>query len=149
MCWEGEVLSERPPPGVPRGASVGPKGGQMCSVLSPAALWSAIRGGVTLGSDAAAPSSTLTVAEQSERRARRWPVLLSLLLALGAAALTPAPALADTKTWMGQFLGDRFWTTPGNWMGGVAPVAGDDLVFPANAVHFVTTNDFADGTIFN
>jgi autotransporter-associated beta strand protein len=76
--------------------------------------------------------------------------LLGVLLALAAAALTPTPALADTKTWMGDFvIGGQFWTIPGNWAGGVAPVAGDDLVFPANAIRHTTNNDYPAGTKFN
>ena len=37
---------------------------------------------------------------------------------------------------------------PANW-GGTAPVAGDDLVFPAGAARLSNTNDFGDGTAFN
>src|SRR5438270_901865 len=151
MYWAGSFCGRSGPP--VGGPLAGPQrwtgGGQMCSVLSPAALWPAVRGGAPVGRGVVAASSSSAVPEKGWRRARVGPVLLGVLLALGAAALTPAPALADTKTWMGQFLGDRFWTTPGNWVGGVAPVPGDDLVFPANAIHFVTTNDFPDGTMFN
>jgi autotransporter-associated beta strand protein len=70
-----------------------------------------------------------------------WSILLGTLLALLAAALNPAPALAAQKMWSG--LGaDANWSTPANWVGGVAPVDGDDLVFPAGASQLTNTNDF-------
>ena len=37
---------------------------------------------------------------------------------------------------------------PGNW-GGTAPVAGDDLVFPANALNTTNTNDLPADTAFD
>src|SRR5947199_46090 len=72
--------------------------------------------------------------------ARLWPMLLGVLLALVAAALTPASALAATRTWTGA-AADGDWTEPANW-GGLAPVAGDDLVFPAGALRLTNTNNF-------
>ncbi len=56
-------------------------------------------------------------------------------------------AAAATATWTGGG-GDNNWTTAANW-GGTAPVAGDDLVFPAGAARLSNTNDFAAGTGFN
>src|SRR4051812_16780834 len=44
--------------------------------------------------------------------------------------------------------GGGFMSTPGNWVGGVAPSAGDDLVFPALAQNITVTNDFSPGTQF-
>ena len=38
--------------------------------------------------------------------------------------------------------GDNNWTTAANW-GGTAPVAGDDLVFPAGAARLSNTNNYA------
>jgi hypothetical protein len=55
-----------------------------------------------------------------------------------------APA---TDVWTGAVSGS--WTTAGNWTGGVAPVAGDDLDFPAGAANLLNTNDFPSGTRFN
>jgi hypothetical protein len=126
----------------------------MCSVLSPAALWFAVgrrpprsRGA---GNGAAVAPPPSAVPGPGRRLAPLGSGVLGVLLALAAAALTPAPALADTKTWMGGFIiGGQFWTTPGNWVGGVAPVAGDDLVFPPDAIRLVTTNDFPDSTTFH
>src|SRR4051794_6189242 len=86
---------------------------------------------------------------QGRSLARVGPAVLGALLALLAAALTPAPALAATKTWSGRLFLDTNWTTPSNWVGGVAPVAGDDLVFPSNAVRFTSNNDFPPGTKFH
>jgi hypothetical protein len=40
------------------------------------------------------------------------------------------------------------WTTADNWIGDVAPSAGDDLVF-AGSTQTSTQNDFAAGTSFN
>jgi autotransporter-associated beta strand protein len=46
-----------------------------------------------------------------------------------AVSLTfPVPAHADDRTWTGGG-GDNFWTTADNWLGGVAPIAGDALFF--------------------
>ena len=44
---------------------------------------------------------------------------------------------------------DNHWTTATNWVGDVAPHAGDDLVFPTGAKQLTATNDFAAGTAFN
>lgn len=48
--------------------------------------------------------------------------------------------MAATKTWSG--LGaDANWQTAANWTGNVAPVAGDDLVFPAAAPQQANNNN--------
>jgi hypothetical protein len=46
---------------------------------------------------------------------------------------------------------DANWTTPANWVGGMAPQAGDDLSFgAAGALQKATTfNDFSAATAFN
>ena len=56
--------------------------------------------------------------------------------------LTPAIA-----TWDGGGANNN-WTTAANWVGDVAPNAGDDLVFPDGIAQHVTVNDFAAGTQF-
>ncbi|MFN4261141.1 MAG: beta strand repeat-containing protein [Gemmataceae bacterium] len=56
-----------------------------------------------------------------------------------------APA---TAIWTGA-AGDGLWTTAANWNGGVAPVAGDDLIFPDGAATLTVTNDFTVGTTFS
>ena len=45
------------------------------------------------------------------------------------------------KTWDGGGANNN-WTTATNWAGDVAPVANDDLVFPATAAQFAANNDF-------
>src|SRR5262249_34665214 len=54
---------------------------------------------------------------------------------------------ATTVVWTG--LGaDANWTTPGNWGGGAAPLAGDTLVFGAGAAQKTANNDFPSATTF-
>jgi hypothetical protein len=53
---------------------------------------------------------------------------------------------ATTVSWTGAVNG--LWSNGGNWVGGVAPVAGDDLVFPGGASNLNNTNDLPAGTIF-
>src|SRR5262249_10360745 len=53
-----------------------------------------------------------------------------------------------TDTWDGGG-SDSNWTTAANWVGDVAPLAGDNLVFPSGAVQLSNTNNFASGTVFN
>ncbi len=48
---------------------------------------------------------------------------------------------AASKTWDGGGANNN-WTTAANWAGDVAPVANDDLVFPATAAQFSVNNDF-------
>jgi (2Fe-2S) ferredoxin len=45
------------------------------------------------------------------------------------------------KTWDGGGA-DNNWSTAANWVGDVAPVPGDDLVFPAAAIKFTANNNF-------
>lgn len=54
---------------------------------------------------------------------------------------------AKTVTWSGAG-GDDNWQNGANWQGGVAPAAGDRLVFPADAARLANTNDFPAGTTF-
>ncbi len=51
------------------------------------------------------------------------------------------------RTWDGGGANGN-WTTAANWVGDVAPVANDDLVFPATAAQFMTTHNY-NGTTFN
>ena len=44
---------------------------------------------------------------------------------------------------------DATWTTASNWVGDVAPAAGDDLYFPATAAQRVNVNTFPAGTAFD
>jgi autotransporter-associated beta strand protein len=69
---------------------------------------------------------------------------------LGGTYLSSAELYADaaTRTWDGGGTNDN-WTTAGNWVGDVAPTAGDDLVFPPGAARLINVNNFAAGTAFN
>jgi autotransporter-associated beta strand protein len=69
-------------------------------------------------------------------------VVVAGVAVVGVAA--PAQA-AGTSTWTGA--SSTLWSDPDNW-GGVAPVAGADLVFPADAAGTTAVNDFAAGTSF-
>jgi hypothetical protein len=78
------------------------------------------------------------------------PRRISTILAfvIGGAFLIEEPARAVTKTWTG--LGaDANWTTAANWSPSGAPVAGDDLVFPAGASRLSNLNDTASSTSYN
>jgi fibronectin-binding autotransporter adhesin len=85
-----------------------------------------------------------TTRYSSRRRTFRRVILGAGLLGFILATVWPAPA-AD-KIWNGAGP-DRFWKTPGNWVGGVAPVAGDSLFF-GGTTHTTTTNNFAADTAF-
>lgn len=57
--------------------------------------------------------------------------------------------LLAVMTWSGGAgTSDTNWTSPANWEGGVAPTAGDDLVFSAAAPQGGTFNNFSAGTNF-
>ncbi len=70
-----------------------------------------------------------------------------LCVALGFSLGSPA-AHAATRTWDGGGTNNA-WTNPTNWMGDVAPLAGDDLVFPAGAARLSHSNNFTGGTVFH
>ena len=72
---------------------------------------------------------------------RLIPVLILILSGL----LTDA--YSATKTWAGVGI-DNNWQTPTNWMENVAPVAGDDLVFPAADSLSSSNNDTTPSTVF-
>ncbi|MBV9957455.1 MAG: VCBS repeat-containing protein, partial [Acidobacteria bacterium] len=57
-------------------------------------------------------------------------------------------ARAATRTWDGGGANSS-WTTAANWVDDVAPVSGDDLVFPAEAAQMTTNNNFLLFTAFN
>jgi len=55
----------------------------------------------------------------------------------------------STRTWSGGGTTNN-WSEGANWVGGIAPVSGSDLIFPSGAARNTTnTNDFATGTTFN
>ncbi|MBN2577926.1 MAG: SBBP repeat-containing protein, partial [Pirellulales bacterium] len=53
----------------------------------------------------------------------------------------------ETCTWNGGG-GDNLWTTAENWTDDVAPLPGDNLVFPGDAARLENVNDFPAGTVF-
>ena len=55
--------------------------------------------------------------------------------------LSASSAHAAVKTWDGS--SSVNWGTAANWAGGVAPVDGDDLIFPAGAANLNNTNNIA------
>ena len=73
-----------------------------------------------------------------------WGVVLSVMLSL----LASSALHAATCTWNGNGT-NKNWTTATNWVGSVAPVAGDDLVFPVGPAQRAPFNDYPAGTTFN
>jgi autotransporter-associated beta strand protein len=70
-------------------------------------------------------------------------------VAIAAAVIVTTGAAtseAVTRTWDGG-AADNSWQAA-NWVGDLAPVAGDDLVFPAGVADKATLNDFPAGTEF-
>src|SRR5215510_7394112 len=80
-----------------------------------------------------------------------WPTsgLTAVLLGgfLLCAALAPPSARGASRFWDGSVNGN--FSSAGNWVGGVAPVAGDDLVFQTGVTRLLVTNDFAPNRAFN
>ena len=70
---------------------------------------------------------------------------LALALAL-LTALAPA-ARGASRFWDGSANGN--FSTAANWVGGVAPVAGDDLVFQAGVAQLLVTNNFSPNRAWN
>jgi hypothetical protein len=65
----------------------------------------------------------------------------------------PRSAGAATRVWRGLSFNDPNWSNGLNWDGGVAPIAGDDLIFETQlpavpATKFTPFNDFPPGTQF-
>ena len=73
---------------------------------------------------------------------------MKIIILLAIMCLFSINSFAAVKTWDGGGA-DSNWTTAANWVGDVAPVAGDDLVFPVTAAQFNTNNNFFFFTNFN
>jgi autotransporter-associated beta strand protein len=73
----------------------------------------------------------------------RWAPALA-----AAGGLLVSSAHAAIRTWDGGGTNNN-WTTATNWVGDVAPTAGDDLLFPPGAPRLSPNNDFPAGTTFN
>lgn len=67
-------------------------------------------------------------------------IFVSLILTLSC--------YSAVKIWDGGGA-DSNWKTAQNWIGDVAPVTDDDLIFPADSAQFSTSNDFFLFTNFN
>lgn len=78
----------------------------------------------------------------------RNPALLLAFCCLAGLWLLAASAHAATRTWSGGAPLLNNWTIAANWSGGVAPVAGDNLVFPLGAARMTNVNNFPAGTAF-
>lgn len=59
------------------------------------------------------------------------------------------PGNPTTLVWSGGSGASDNWSDPANWNGGVAPTAGDDLVFSSVSARLIATNDFPADTQFN
>ncbi len=70
-------------------------------------------------------------------------LILAILFVVGVVNVYPA-----SRTWDGGGA-DANWQTPANWVDNIAPVAGDDLVFPAAALQQSNNNNFFILTSFN
>src|SRR6266508_1843861 len=57
------------------------------------------------------------------------------------------PAPGASRFWDGSVNGN--FSTAGNWVGNVVPVAGDDLVFQAGVTQLLVTNNFSPNRAFN
>src|SRR5262249_46900139 len=68
---------------------------------------------------------------------RAW--LIATAAAVVVFLARPDHAAAGTRTWTGGAWPDTNMSTPANWVAGVVPGAGDDLVFPATATHQTVT----------
>ncbi len=61
--------------------------------------------------------------------------------------VTIAMPVPTTRVWGGGGT-DNKWSTAANWLGGIAPLPGDNLVFPADAIQQENVNDYSAGTVF-
>ena len=76
---------------------------------------------------------------------RRLGVRLGLLVGLLALFADRQIAVGQTKVWAGHTGG--LWSDPGNWVGGVAPVDGDSLLFPYASFSHSMWNDIQGLTV--
>lgn len=72
---------------------------------------------------------------------------MKTLLLTAILAICTSNAFATVRTWDGGGA-DTNWQTAANWAGDVAPVANDDLIFPATATQFTANNNFGLFTTF-
>lgn len=65
---------------------------------------------------------------------------MKIVILLTAICIFSINNFAAVRTWDGGGA-DNNWGTAANWVGDIAPVAGDDLVFPVSAAKFSTNNN--------
>ncbi len=70
---------------------------------------------------------------------RRLNQLFQLTLVFLAWVALTLPARAAVKVWDGSSSGN--WSTSANWTNNVAPVSGDDVIFPVGTARFTLTNN--------
>lgn len=75
-------------------------------------------------------------------------IFLPVIGILALTVLGTTNANGAIKTWDGGGANAN-WNTAANWAGDVAPVAGDDLVFPDGALQQSNNNNLTFGTSFN
>lgn len=84
-------------------------------------------------------------ANPAMERAKLWAVLVGVAVAASAGS---AHAVAATRTWDGGASGTgTSLSTGANWVGDIAPVAGDSMIFPLGFT-VTLTNDYTAGTSF-
>ena len=80
-------------------------------------------------------------------RAARASSRVRFVLAVAFLVMAGAAASAASRFWDGSSSGN--WSLGANWVGNVAPVAGDDLVFQAGVTQLLVTNDFSPNRAFS
>jgi fibronectin-binding autotransporter adhesin len=88
-------------------------------------------------------SSILAIA-----KARRFSIAACSAVSLASIAII-APAQAATVTWSTANATTTSWSLGSNWVGGVAPVAGDDVIVTADGAFDPTNNSAYTGITIN
>ena len=76
-------------------------------------------------------------------------VFVRLIGFLSAILCLSFSAHATLRIWGGGAIMNNSWTNSQNWVGSVAPLAGDDLQFPDGASKDNNNNNYTNGTTFN
>src|SRR6478672_2997136 len=66
-------------------------------------------------------------------------------LVFALVAAVSSNSFGAVRTWDGGGADDN-WRTAGNWVDDIAPVSGDDLVFPAVAAKYTSSNNMPFGS---
>src|ERR1043165_6065054 len=92
------------------------------------------------------PSSLAPISSVTSTRLALSARTIFAMMCASALALAGS-AQGASRFWDGSSSGN--WSVGANWVGGVAPVAGDDLVFQAGVTRLLVTNDFSPNRAFN